>query len=285
MILGRAGRVHPVHYVHCVHSKPPPEAQKAQRSANLVIDVNAYTGHWANLPLKGDVASVRSSLRAMGVDRICLSPLNAAWCTNPHFYNAEVYEAAERYEDVLPVPILDPTLPVWSDELERAVGRWNVRLVKLLPAYSPYELSEAEEMLLEIEAAGVAVIIQTRLEDPRRQHPLAQVPDVPPSAVADVAECHPSLTTIIGGPRFGEIRSLKERLLALPNLYADVSQADGFDGLKVLVAEGLTTKLLFGSHAPFFIPYSALARVVNDLDEADAAAILGGNAERVLGIG
>jgi predicted TIM-barrel fold metal-dependent hydrolase len=250
----------------------------------LVIDVNAYTGHWANLPFKGDLNSVRESLRDMGVDRLCLSPLNAAWCTNQHFHNAAVYEAAARYEDVLPVPILDPTLPAWSDELERAVGIGNVRLVKLLPAYSPYELSEAEDLLLEAAAAGVAVIVQTRLEDPRRQHPLAQVPDVPASAVADVAERHPNLTVIIGGPRFGEIRSLKERLLALPNLYADVSQADGFDGLKVLVAEGLTPKLLFSSHAPFFLPYSALARVVNDLDDADATAILGGNAERILGI-
>jgi predicted TIM-barrel fold metal-dependent hydrolase len=76
------------------------------------------------------------------------------------------------------------------------------------------------------------------------------------------------------------IRALRGKLLALPNLYADVSQADGMDSLKVFVAEGLKHKLLFGSHAPLFIPASALARVVNDLSDEDAAAILVGNAER-----
>ena len=54
------------------------------------------------------------------------------------------------------------------------------------------------------------------------------------------------------------------------------------DSLKVFVDEGLTHKLLFGSHAPLFIPFSALARVVNDLNDDDARAILGGNAERIL---
>jgi predicted TIM-barrel fold metal-dependent hydrolase len=71
-------------------------------------------------------------------------------------------------------------------------------------------------------------------------------------------------------------------LRALPHFYADVSQADGLDAVRLLVEEGLGDKLLFGSHAPFFIPQAALARVVIDLSDADAAAVLGGNAARAL---
>jgi len=47
---------------------------------------------------------------------------------------------------------------------------------------------------------------------------------------------------------------------------------------------GLVDKLLFGSHTPLFIPLSAVARVVIDLDAAAATKILGGNAARVLGL-
>jgi len=150
----------------------------------------------------------------------------------------------------------------------------------LLPAYSPYELAEAGDLFAALAETGLPVIIQTRLEDPRRQHPLAQVPDVPAADVADVAERHPDLTVVIGGPRTGEIRALRERLLDLPNLFADTSQADGLDALKLFAEDGLTPKLLFGSHAPFFIPYSALTRVTSDLNDEDAIAILGGNARR-----
>jgi uncharacterized protein len=124
--------------------------------------------------------------------------------------------------------------------------------------------------------------VQTRLEDPRSHHPLAQVPDLPAAEVADLAARHPDLTVIVGGARTAEIRALRERLLDLPRFYADVSQADGLDAVRLLVEEGLGQKLLFGSHAPLFVPHAALARVVTDLPDAAAAAILGGNAEQAL---
>ena len=115
------------------------------------------------------------------------------------------------------------------------------------------------------------------------QHPLARVPDLPAAEVADAAARHPELTVILGGARTGEIRALRERLRALPHFYADVSQSDGLDAVRLLVETGLGDKLLFGSHAPLFMPHAALARVVIDLADADAAAILGGNAARALG--
>lgn len=248
----------------------------------MIIDINAWTGHWSTLPVDGNVASVRASLKAIGVDRICLSPLDAAWCPNPHRCNAEVYAAARQFTDIDPVPVLDPTIATWRDEVAYAITQPRVRLVKLLPAYSPYDLSAADDLFEALAQYRLAVIIQTRLDDPRHQHPLAQVPDCPAAAIADVAERYPKLTVIIGGPGWTAIRALCERLLTLPNLYADISQADGMDTLSMFVAEGLTPKLLFGSHAPLFVPFSALARVINDLSDDDATAILGGNAERIL---
>ncbi len=248
----------------------------------MIIDINAYTGNWPSHPVDGALSRVRASLKEYGVDRICVSPLDAAWCRNPHRFNDDLYTASGETDDVWPVPVLDPTIATWRDELERAKAQPRVRLVKLLPAYSRYDLNVASDLFASLAGAGLGVIVQTRLEDPRRQHPLAQVPDVPAAEVADAAERHADLLVIIGGPRTGEIRALTDRLQDLPNLYADVSQSDGMDAVKVLVEDGLRDKLLFGSHAPLFIPYSALSRVVTDLPDGDASAILGGNAERII---
>ena len=201
----------------------------------MIIDINAYTGHWSTHPVEGDLDSVRASLKEYGVDRICVSPLDAAWCRNPHRFNASVIEAAAAFDDVWPVPVLDPTIATWPEELDRVQAADRVRLIKLLPAYSQYELTEADDLLAAIGKAGLAVIAQTRLEDPRRQHPLGQVPDVPAKEIADAAERHPDLTVIIGGPRAAEITGLKDKLLGLPNLYADVSQSDGLDAVKIMV--------------------------------------------------
>jgi len=248
----------------------------------MIIDLNAFIGAWPSHPVMGGLEAVRDSLRAYGVERIFVSPLEAAWCRNPHLFNRELYQAVEVFDDVWPMPVLDPTVATWREELDQAVQQSKVRLVRLLPAYSPYKLSEAGVLLEALAFAPLGVLVQTRLEDPRRQHPLAQVPDVPATEVADVAERYPELTVIIGGPRAREILTLKDRLLGLPNLYADVSQAEGIELMRVMAEEGLTEKLVFGSHAPLFIPHAALSRVVMDLDDETAAAILGGNAARIL---
>jgi uncharacterized protein len=248
----------------------------------MITDINAFYGEWPFRPLHGELAVVREALQASGVTRICFSPLDAAWCRNPHLANISLYEAAEPFEDVWPVPVLDPTVTGWEAELARASARPRVRMIRLLPTYSPYTLERADPLLSAIVRAGLAALIQTRLEDPRSQHPLAPVPDLPAAAVADAAERHPDLTVILGGARTAELRALSPRLHSLPNLYADVSQADGLDALRLLVASGLTPKLLFGSHAPFFIPRAGLARVLIDLADASASAILQGNAARIL---
>ena len=249
----------------------------------MIIDLNVFIGSWPSRPLMGDLASVRHALQEYGVARLFVSPLDAVWCRNPHRFNGWLYEMVEAFDDVWPVPILDPTVASWHKELGRAIQQPRVRWVRLLPAYSSYTLSDMDPVLDALAETGLGVIVQTRLEDPRRQHPLAQVPDVPASEIADAAARHPELTVIIGGARTGEIRGLKAPLLELPHLYADVSQADGMDAIRLLVDDGLTDKLVFGSHAPFFIPYAALARVVTDLDDAAAMAILGRNATRILG--
>jgi hypothetical protein len=248
----------------------------------MILDINAFAGHWPFSPVRGDLPAVRASLRELGVERIFVSPLDAVWCRNPHLANAALDHSAAPLEDVWPVPVLDPTVATWRAELARAAAQPRVRLVRLLPTYSPYALTAADTLLRALAEAGLGALVQTRLEDPRSQHPLAPVKDLPAAEVAGAAARHPDLTVILGGARTGEIRALREQLRALPHFYADVSQADGLDAVRLLVEEGLADKLLFGSHAPFFIPHAALARVVTDLSDADAAAILGENAARAV---
>src|SRR5947209_886008 len=126
----------------------------------MIVDINAFAGHWPVLPLRGDLEAVRASLRALGVDRICVSPLEAAWCRNPHLANAALYEAAAGFADVWPVPVLDLTVTTWRAELARAAAQPRARLVRLLPTYSPYSLTQADELLTALAESGLAVLVQ-----------------------------------------------------------------------------------------------------------------------------
>jgi len=248
----------------------------------MIIDLNSFIGTWPSHPVEGQPDVVWTQLRALGVTRIYASSLASVWCRNPHVYNEPLYEAASQTEDVWPVPVLDPSVSTWKRELDRALAQDRVQLVRLLPNYHQYDLNDIGDILEALVDAKLGAIVQVCMEDIRRQHPLSQVPNVSVSDVFDVAERFSKLRLIIGGAKAGEIRGAKARLLSLPNLYADVSQVDGLNAIRVLVDEGLEAKLVFGSHAPLFIPYAALGRVVTDLDDEATEAILNGNALRFL---
>ncbi|MBT3605205.1 MAG: amidohydrolase family protein, partial [Candidatus Latescibacteria bacterium] len=200
----------------------------------------------------------------------------------PHIYNRELFEAVDGVDDVWPVPVLDPTVADWKRELEKVSGHDRVQMVRLLPNYGGYDLAGVGDFLLAIQEANLAVIVQTCLEDPRRHHPMAVVPSVASSAVVDMANDFPDLRVMIAGAKAAELRNLADRILTLPNVYADTAQVDGLDVVKVLVDAGLGTRLVLGSHAPLFIPHAALARVVTDIEDDVAQVILKDNALRLL---
>lgn len=251
----------------------------------MIIDVNAWTGPWpalVNVPY--DAASVRASLREYGVERIFMASLAAAWSANPHLCNAVVYEAANECDDISPVPVIDPTLPTWREELEKAAGHRAVRMIKLLPGYGGYGLAAADELFEEAVRANLAAIVQIRIDDPRRHHPLAMVPDVPTGDVVEAAKHHPNLNLVIGGASAATLRECAAQVRDLPGLYADTSQVDGVDSVKMLVDAGIGGKVLFGSHAPVFIPAASIARVLNDLSDDEAMQVFNGNSRGLLGL-
>lgn len=250
----------------------------------MIMDLTAWVGSWPTLIVHGEIEQVRNALRHCGVDRMCLSPFLSAWSLNPHLHNAEVYTVAERYDDIHPTPVIDPTLPTWREELERAERTPQTRMVRLLPGFGGYHLERVDSFCEAISQAGLVLAIQVRMDDPRRHNALAQVPDVPANEVAALARRHPALRVVLAGASTGSIRNLAHDLLTLPHFFADVSQADGLDAIRTLVDQGILSKLLFGSHAPLFIPHSAIVRVLNDLDDAEASAVLGENARRLLGL-
>ena len=110
------------------------------------------------------------------------------------------------------------------------------------------------------------------------------VPDVPAGDVVEAAKRHAGLKLVMGGASAAALREFAAQVRDLPGLYADTSQVDGVDSVKKLVDAGIAGKLIFGSHAPVFMPAAALARVINDLPDGTAGGILKDNATGLLGL-
>jgi hypothetical protein len=247
-----------------------------------MIDTCAWTGHWGSFAIPDGAREVVDYTAAAGANLVLLSPLDGVWAHNPHAANVTVYTAAQTDARVLATPLLDPTVATWMEQLQQAVDS-TAPMVRWLPAYSGFALTAADDWARAIGDARRVLWVQTRLEDPRRQHPLGVVPDVDAADVIDLARRHPDLPVVLGGATWKTVLDLAPAILSLPHCYADISQVDGMDSALRLVDAGLASRLLYGSHTPLFMPLAAAARVAFDLDDETAHLILHDNASRLLG--
>ena len=242
-----------------------------------MIDTCTWMGHWGSLAVPGEPDEVVDMAVGAGATHVVLSSLNGVWAHSPHPANDAVYDVAEADARVLPAPVIDPTVTTWEEELQRSVER-AAPLVRWLPAYAGFEMNAADDWVRAIGQADRVLWVQTRLEDPRRQHPRAVVPDVNATEVVELACRHPEVAIVLGGAPWKALLDLAPKILSLPRCYADTSQVDGMDSVMRLVDAGLASRLLYGSHAPLFMPLAALARVIIDLEAGPAHLILHDNA-------
>jgi predicted TIM-barrel fold metal-dependent hydrolase len=246
-----------------------------------VIDCTAFCGPYSRRPIGMEPTALSQRLAALGVAQFHASRLEALWFENSHDAN-RLAESLPDPPGFRQTPVLDPSIATWREELDRLSRRGPLLMVRLHPNYHGYSLPQADPALAELEKRGVVAQVVVRVDDPRRQHPLAQVPDVPAGAVREAAARHPSLRVLLSGAQAPALNSLTRELPHVPNLWADTAQVDGVDAIASLARTAWADRLVFGSQAPILILEAALARVVLDLDDAQAERILSTNPAALL---
>jgi predicted TIM-barrel fold metal-dependent hydrolase len=249
------------------------------------VDFTAFCGPFTRRPIGLEAPALWARLAPFGVDRVYAGRLEALWFENAHDANRLAESLPAGPPDVVPVPVIDPSLATWREELDRLAARGPLRVVRLYPNYHGYSLDDVNPFLADLAQRGAVAQVVVRVDDDRRQHRLAQAPDVPPGSVRDAAARHPSLKVLLSGALTLPLNQLARDLPKSGNLWADTSQADGFEAVAGLLKTVWRDRLVFGSHAPLFIPEAAFARVVFDLDDASAERVFSTNAAGLLGEG
>lgn len=249
------------------------------------IDFCGHCGPFLSRPIGVEPMGLRDLLAPYGVVKVLAGRLEALWFENPHDANRlpMALPATGAGTEVVAVPVLDPRVTSWREELDRLAAAGPLPMVRLWPRFHGYSLSEADPLLDALAARKTAAQVIVRVQDPRRQHPLAQVPDVPAIEVRDASRRHPTLRMLLSGASTQSLLGLANGLPRSNNLWADISQADGTEAILELTTTPWVDRLVFGSHAPIFVPEAAFARVLTDLDDFQVAAILHGNAGGLTG--
>jgi hypothetical protein len=127
------------------------------------------------------------------------------------------------------------------------------------------------------------VQIALSMEDERTQHPLVQVPHVDARPLAAHARRLPGLSLVL----INGFRSLRPAALGplgeTGNVSFDIAMLENVGGLADLIGRIPASRVLFGSHAPFFYFDSALFKIKESaLEPEPLEAIIRGNARRLL---
>lgn len=257
----------------------------------MIIDVNAYLGHFAFRQLRHNTASALLSLMdAKNIDQALVSSASAITYRNAQAGNEEVAAEVKGHRDrLIPVAVVNPFYAGWQDDLKICHEEFGMAGLRLYPKWHNYGLNDPRCLNLVNLASerGLFVSIPLRVEDHRQRSWLVDVPDVPLDEIANLTKTCPQARFILLNG-LGYARSLLGRKdTGRPTNYAlEISRLSAVldDEIGQLIAQLGAERLMFGTGMPFNYPDPALLKLeVLEASAADKEKIRWRNAALWLG--
>lgn len=257
---------------------------------NPIFDVNCDCGPFAFREHRFTTAAeVAGQLQRLGISGAFIGSAAAITHVCPQEANARLCAdlATLGNPALFPAATLNPEYPGALEDLRRCADL-GCRALKLYPTYHAFAVTSYETVRLMEEAGerGWPVLLNVRVEDERHHHPLLKVAPLDLAAAITAARNVPAVTVILCSANNAEIvRFLGE--VQRPQACAEVSWVKSpLNAIEDLVERVGSERLLFGSHLPFSMAQTALAKVREAvMAEAHKQALLYGNARRLFGEG
>jgi uncharacterized protein len=261
-----------------------------------IIDTNVHLFQWPFRGLKYD--RTEALVRKLRRHRI-----SQAWAGNfESLLHKQLDAANRRLADecrehggglLIPIGSVNPVWPDWEEDLRRCHEQYQMRGIRLYPAYHGYAPVHPEllRLLASSTRRGLLVQIVIRMEDERVHHPSINAPVVSASQLSEilvkVPEARVQLLNADTVFRSGQVRALVEKTRTT----FDIAAVEGNGGIGRLIdgthpnyrGQVPSDRLLFGSHAPFFPCESALLKLFESpLDRRQLDQIMFTNARTLL---
>ncbi|MCP4614178.1 MAG: metal-dependent hydrolase [Planctomycetes bacterium] len=252
----------------------------------MIVDVNAYLGHFAFRQLRHNTAaSLLALMDSKRIDKAVVSSASAITYRNAQAGNEEVAEEVRSHSNrLIPFAVINPSYAGWQDDLKICREQFGMTGLRLYPKWHNYKLSSAccRELVNAAIERGMVISIPIRAEDNRQRSWLLNVPDVPLDEIVELVKAHPKARFILLNG-IGYTRCpLGRKDNGLPSNYAI-----GLSRLSALLANELgqlitnlgAERVMFGTGMPFKYPDPALVKLeVLDASEADKEKIRSQNA-------
>lgn len=234
----------------------------------MIIDTNAYLGHWATRRLRyNNPEGLLTLMDRAGITKACVSSASAILYRNSQSGNEELAEMIEAHRDrLIPIAVINPAYAGWQRDLKWCCQVLGAKGLRLYPSYHKYTLHDTccAELIKAAIEMGLLITIPIRQEDYRQRHWLVNAPDVSLADITTLVAAHPKARFILleGAGYLGS--DLVKRAKNLPpNYWIEISRPDAVYTneighlLKALGAD----RLVFGSGIPFKYPEPAVLRI------------------------
>ncbi len=252
----------------------------------MIVDVNAYLGHFAFRRLRHNTAAALLALMdSKGIDEAVVSSAGAITYRNTQAGNEELAEEIRgRGDRLIPYAVINPFYAGWQDDLKICHEQFGMAGLRLYPKWHNYQLSSpcCRELVEAATERGMVISIPIRVEDNRERSWLLNVPDVPLEEIVELVKAHPKARFLLlnGIGYTGSPLGRKDN--GLPSNYAiELSRLSAVLANEIgqLITNLGAERVMFGTGMPFNYPDPALVKLeVLDAGEADKEKIRSQNA-------
>lgn len=254
----------------------------------MIFDMNAFIGKWPYWPVRASTAAeVGEALAGWGID--C-----AAICSTRSIFvhwddgNCEVEQACGQHpRRFVPFACLG-TLELSHARSQRdydfagyaARGFRGIRIYPQHHSYHPLFEPCTDRILEEATARGWPVLLPLRIAMNWA------LPSLDLAVMHELVLRHPRTTWVLSGINYlHEFQMAVSLMRRLQTVHVETSCVMGFAGISKLVRECGPERILFGSGAPIQHGGAGVEKILHaDIGDGARAAILGGNARRLLGL-
>ena len=196
---------------------------------------------------------------------------------DPRAGNAETIALAAAEPHLIPVGTLDPRdTPGWQAELARCQEA-GVRALRFFPGAQRWSVESAcfRRVLAALRGSGVCLVFSTT-DGPTGWELAREVG----SLTAEL-----DLPVVLTDTWYMNMAETMAAMQEFPHLYAETNWLATVGAIETMVNEAGAERLLYGSAAPAHPMQKALNQVLEaEISDDDKVAILGGNAQRLLGL-
>ena len=250
----------------------------------MLIDVNCWLGFWPfQMFPQLSAARLARHLSARGVSKAFVSPIESVLCPDPHVPSRQLLGKLKAQPNLIPVPVLDPSLTSWQECLNEYIEAGHGQALKIIPNYHRYELdAPCVESLAKVLSGRPrsVLMIQMRVEDERHQYPLMKVPGVSVAAVIAFARRHADVRILC---LCSYLKEAEQMVGQAKNIWVDTALIEYANTLKHALNLIPGNRMLFGSHTPFLYTRASIMKLeCAEIPGKDLTAIASGNARQLL---